>query len=344
MATTYGHKTYGDGVYGDVSSTYYGIVARPITFIKAVAGVIKTGPIHYYGSLTLNLTFKKAVSGIGSAIELPPVVPLRSFDIVWDNLGERFSQSGIDRGVLYLSDGIAVPWNGLIGIEDSSASELKSYYLEGVKYLENLTPGDFVGKLKAYTYPNEFESVSGVVEASPGLSYHEQPPKSFSLSYRTKLNNDILGDDYGYKIHILYNVIANPDTFGFETLSDSGLQAVEFGWTLTGTPQQIKKFRPTVHISIDSTKIPSELLQIIENILYGSDTTDASVPSIQAMSEIFGNLGSLVIIDYGDGTWSAIDMTELGSYITMLDDTTFQITNADAVLINAVTYTISSTN
>ncbi len=36
--------------------------------------------------------------------------------IVWDNIGDRFYESGLDRGVLYLSDGSGVPWNGLISI------------------------------------------------------------------------------------------------------------------------------------------------------------------------------------------------------------------------------------
>ena len=49
--------------------------------------------------------------------------------------------------------------------------------------------------------------------------YHEQPPKSFSLSYRTRIGNDIEGAEYGYKIHILYNIIANPDPYAFTTIA-----------------------------------------------------------------------------------------------------------------------------
>ncbi len=70
--------------------------------------------------------------------------------LVWDNIGERTFQTGIDRGVLYLQDGTSVPWNGIIELEESYVSELKSYYLDGAKFLESLTPGDFVGKLRAF--------------------------------------------------------------------------------------------------------------------------------------------------------------------------------------------------
>ena len=95
----------------------------------------------------------------------------------WDEIGERTYQVGIDRGVLYLHDGRVAVWNGLVDVEESPSSELKSFFLDGVKYLENLSPGDFIGKLKAFTYPDEFDSVNGIATVAPGLSYHEQPPK-----------------------------------------------------------------------------------------------------------------------------------------------------------------------
>ena len=58
--------------------------------------------------------------------------------LTWDQVGERIYQTGIDHGVLYLHDGTVVVWNGLTDVEESSDSEVKSFYLDGVKYLENL--------------------------------------------------------------------------------------------------------------------------------------------------------------------------------------------------------------
>jgi len=263
--------------------------------------------------------------------------------LVWDEVGERFYKTGIDRGVLYLNDGRVAAWNGLTSIEEDTPSESKSFYLDGVKFLENLAPGDFQGKLKAFTYPEEFNSVLGIADVapSPGLSYHDQPEKSFNLSYRTMIGSD-LGPDQGYEIHILYNIFANPDSYTYESIKESDVSPVEFGWTLTGTPQKVSRLRPTVHITINSTDAPPEILQLIENTLYGTATINPSLPSMQDLGEYFGYLGALVIIDHGDGTWTAID--ESDSYITMLDGTTFQIANADATYLDSVTYTISSTN
>lgn len=261
--------------------------------------------------------------------------------LVWDQTGERIYQTGIDRGVLYLHDGVAVPWNGLTDVEESSNSELKSFHLDGVKYLENLIPGDFEGKLTAFTYPDEFDSVNGIGSVAPGLNYHDQPSQSFNLSYRTLIGNDTEGTDFGYKIHILYNIIANPDSSSFNTLKDSG-GPVEFGWSLSGTPPQIENFRPTAHISIDSTKTPPAILEMLENTLYGTESSNPSIPSIQEVADLFGYLGALIIVDHGDGTWSAID--ESDTYISMIDETTFQIDDADTTYLDASTYEISSTN
>jgi hypothetical protein len=262
--------------------------------------------------------------------------------IVWDAVGERTYQTGLDRGVLYLRDGRAVPWNGLTSVEDSTSETLKSFYLDGVKYLDNLLPGDFSGKLKAFTYPVEFDEVIGIVSPAVGLEYYDQPPKSFNLSYRTKMLNDVKGEAYGYKIHLLYNLVANADTFAFSSLKATGNNPIEFAWALTGTPPKIANFRPTVHISIDSTETPPDLLSTIEDILYGTDTTSPSLPTIDQILEFFGYLGALIIVDHGDGTWSAID--ESDTYITMNSSTQFTIDNADATYLDATTYQISSTN
>ena len=262
--------------------------------------------------------------------------------LVWDKVGDRIYQTGVDHGVLYLQDGTVVPWNGLINIEETPNSELKSFFFDGVKYLENLSPSDFIGKLKAYTYPDEFDSVNGIAHVAQGLSYHEQPPKSFSLSYRTKVGNDVEGDEFGYKIHILYNILATPDPLVFATLTDSEIQPVEFGWTLTGTPQKITKRRPTVHISVDSRTTPPEILTLLEGQLYGTKKTPPSLPPITEVGEYFGYRGALLIIDIGNGTWMAVD--ESDTYVNMVNSTEFRIDGADATFLDPDTYKVSSTN
>lgn len=262
--------------------------------------------------------------------------------LVWDKVGERIYQTGVDRGVLYLHDGRAVVWNGLTSVEESSDAERKSFYLDGVKYLENVIPGDYSGKLQAFTYPDEFDQVNGVETGFLGLGIYDQPSESFNLSYRTRIGDDVEGDEHGYKIHILYNVIALTDSYTFDTSKDSGAQPIEFGWNLSGIPENLQGFRPTVHISIDATKISTELLQQLEDMLYGTSTKNPQLPTLEELAEYFGYRGALIIVDYGNGVWAAVD--ETNTYITMTDETTFAIDDADVVILDAVTYEISSTN
>ena len=261
--------------------------------------------------------------------------------LTWDDVGERIYQTGVDHGVLYLQDGTAVAWNGIVDVEQSPSSELKSFFLDGVKYLENLSPADFIGKLKAFTYPDEFDTVNGIAHVAPGLNYYEQPPKSFNLSYRTRIGNDIEGVEHGYKIHILYNLLATPDTHAFVTVGEA-VQPVSFGWTLTGTPQKAHKHRPTVHVSIDSRTTPPEIMKIVESKLYGTKTHGPSLPPISEIGEYFGYRGALLIIDNGDGSWLAID--ESDTYINMISPTQFEINGADATYLDPDTYDVSSTN
>ena len=263
--------------------------------------------------------------------------------LTWDKVGERLFQTGVDRGVLYLHDGTTVVWNGLTGVEDGSLQESQSFYLDGVKYLEKITPGDYSGKLRAFTYPAEFDHLVGIEPVAPGLFYHDQSPKSFNLSYRTLIGNNAQGTDYGYKIHILYNLVANPELITFETIRDP-LKPIEFSWALTGTPPSpaAKGYRPTVHISIDSTQIDEDTLETIEDILWGTPETDPWLPSIDEIRDLFQTLGSLIIVDNGDGTWKAIDTGN--EYITMVSSTEFRIANADATYLDATTYTITTTH
>lgn len=213
--------------------------------------------------------------------------------LIWDEVGERFYQTGIDRGVLYLHDEFetVVPWNGLTEVSENSSSEVRSFYLDGVKYLQSFIPGEFEGKLKAFTYPEEFDSVNGISSPfvyGPGLDLYDQPAQSFSLSYRVKVGNDV-DNELGYKIHILYNVIANSDGHVNRTADDSNVNPVEFSWTLSGTPSKLAGSRPTVHISLDSTKTDEDLMQTLEEVLYGTDISNPYLPTLQEIANAYAD-------------------------------------------------------
>lgn len=211
--------------------------------------------------------------------------------LVWDSLGEHIYQSGVRHGVLYLQDGTVAVWNGLTSVEEASSSELKSFYLDGVKYLEYLTPNDFSGTLKAITYPDELDLVTGLVEVAPGLSYHDQLLRSFNLSYETRVGND-QDPELGYKIHLLYNILANPSNNAFDT-HGSSITPIEFSWGLSGVPVILTGHRPTSHISVDSRKVTTDSMNELKGILYGDIYDDPRFPTIGEVTSIFSNQRSV---------------------------------------------------
>jgi hypothetical protein len=205
--------------------------------------------------------------------------------LVWDTVGDRRYETGVDRGVLYLPDNTVAVWNGLVSLTESRGRETKSYYLDGVKYLDYQVPGAYSAKLQAFTYPDEFESVLGNAVFAPGVLLYDQTARRFNLSYRTGIVNDLEGIDHGYKIHLVYNVIANPSDAAFNTISDSAT-AAPFEWELRGTPDWIPGFRAISHISLDSRHMaPADLLEIEER-LYGSAGNNPELPPLADMLDL----------------------------------------------------------
>lgn len=200
--------------------------------------------------------------------------------LVWDRAGEKRYETGVDRGVLYPPSGPAVPWNGLVSVNETVSREVKPYYIDGIKFLDHHVPGAYAAKITAYTYPDEMDALIGVQEYVPGVFVHDQrSPNLFNLSYRTKVGNDLEGIDYAYKIHILYNLLA---VLSDTTLSSIGenVEPQEFEWSVYGTPTLVYGIRPTSHISLDSRKIPEGLLNNLEDLLYGTSTTEPELPPI----------------------------------------------------------------
>lgn len=256
----------------------------------------------------------------------------------WNSVGSRYYEGGIDRGVLYIDDQTGVAWNGLTSVaENPSGGEAQPFYLDGIKYLNTSSPEEFQATLTAFTYPLEFEHCSGTYEPRPGMYLTQQKRKSFNLSYRTRIGND-LDNDYGYKIHLVYNALASPTNRPNSTF-DSAIDPMDFSWNLTTRPPSISGYKPTSHIVIDSRYTDPTILSLVENILYGTDTDSPRMPSFAELISIFDTIATLTIIDNGDGTWTA---TAPFDVIRMLDATTFAITADSAVFIDDTSYTISS--
>lgn len=196
----------------------------------------------------------------------------------WDKVGERFFETGVDRGVLFPIDGEAVVWNGLTSITETVERDIKSYWVDGIKYLDHHVPGAYAGKLEAFTYPTILDELTGLGKYAPGVYLHDQKAKMFHLSYRTGVGND-LNPELGYKLHIIYNVMANPSSVGISSIGGN-VDPGKFSWDLLATPPTMFGARPTSHISFHSQHIDPAKLQAIEDRLYGTESTNPILPTM----------------------------------------------------------------
>ena len=211
----------------------------------------------------------------------------------WDGVGEKRYETGVDRGVLYIPNGSGVyndgvAWNGLVSVTESpSGAEPNAQYADNIKYLNLTSAEEFGATLEAFTYPDEFNEFDGSATPVAGVSIGQQSRKSFGLSYRTKIGNDVEGDDLGYKLHLIYGATASPSEKAFSTVNDSP-EPITFSWEIATVPVQVPDLKPTSIITIDSTKVNASDLEDLEDFLYGTAGTDPSLPTPAEVIAIFG--------------------------------------------------------
>lgn len=203
--------------------------------------------------------------------------------LVWDQTGEKLYEIGTKKGVLYpMSESGTYPkgvaWNGLTAVTESpSGAEATDLYADDIKYLSLMSAEEFGGTIEAYMYPDEFAECDGSTEPTPGVMIGQQSRKAFGMSYVTTVGNDVKGNDYGYKIHLIYGMKVSPSERGYRAINDSP-EAITFSWEFTTIPVNVTGFKPTACITIDSTKVNAEKLKTLEDKLYGAEASEAQLP------------------------------------------------------------------
>lgn len=204
--------------------------------------------------------------------------------LLWDKVGERRYETGVNKGVLYIPDNngvydLGVAWNGLTTVTESpSGAEATPIYADNIKYLNLISAEEFGATLEAYMCPDEFYQFDGIAEPSDGVYVGQQSRKAFGLSYQTRVGNDTEGSDLGYKIHLIYGATAAPSERAYSTINDSP-EAMTLSWELTTSPVDAgTSLKPTAQLVIDSTKVDPDALAALEAALYGSPGTDPRLP------------------------------------------------------------------
>lgn len=222
--------------------------------------------------------------------------------LAWDKIGERQYETGTSKGVLFLQDDTGaylpgVPWSGLTSVKQSpDGAEETPVYANNAKYLSLLSAENFKGTIEALTYPEEFALCDGSAEilANSGVYAGQQERKPFGLVYSTIVGNDTVGNEFGEKIHVIYNAKVSPSERAYETVNDTPA-AMTFSWGFTTTPVSVDDVpalkRPTAYVSIDSTKVAAPKFAAIKDLIYGTASTESEMPTLAELLTILNAAG-----------------------------------------------------
>lgn len=202
--------------------------------------------------------------------------------LIWDEVGQRFFETGVKNGVLYVQDNDGsykngVVWNGLTAVTESpSGAEETPLYADDVKYLTLRSAEQFGATIEAYTYPEEFEQCDGSATIAAGVTIGQQARRAFGLCYRTAVGNDIQGQEFSYKLHLLYGCTVAPSEKAYSTINDNP-EAITFSWELSTVPVPVDGFKPTASLVIDASKVDEGKMQLLEDALFGDESSEAKL-------------------------------------------------------------------
>lgn len=206
----------------------------------------------------------------------------------WDKTGERELESGVSKVVLYpMTNGAydtGVAWSGVTAIsENPGGADITDLYADNIKYASLRAAETFGFTIEAYMYPDEWAACDGSasVTGAAGVLVGQQTRKAFGLAYRTEIGDDAHpGMDKGYKLHLVYNSTASPSGRSYSTINNSP-DAITFSWEGNSTPVNVNVagLKPTCLITIDSTTADSTKLAALEAMLYGGESSGATLPN-----------------------------------------------------------------
>lgn len=211
--------------------------------------------------------------------------------LVWNDVGKKIAETGVKNGVLYPMVAGAYTagkaWNGLTSLNEApTGAEATPFYADDQKWLELMSAEEFAGSLGCFVYPDEWAACIGEVDLADGVSIGQQEHSRFGLCYRTGLVNDTNGMDYGYKLHMVYNAIAGVSARDHSTVNETPeLEEMSFDFSATKVP--VTNAKPTAHLFINSTKVNSDTLATLENILFGTDEADPRLPLPDEIAALF---------------------------------------------------------
>ncbi len=235
--------------------------------------------------------------------------------LTWDAAGERIYETGVSNGVLFIPDNTGdyaegFAWNGLTTITQSpSGAESNPQFADNIKYVDIRSAEEFGGTIEAFTYPDEWEQCDGTGTVY-GVSLGQQTRKTFGLVWKTLIGNDLVGTDYGYKLHLVWSATAAPSEQANATVNDSP-EAVTFSWEFSTTSVAVGTvdsvaWKPLSSITVNSTKVDADALADLEDILFGTEGVDPRLPSPAEVLALFaGSVTEVTLVGATGATYNS---------------------------------------
>ena len=224
-----------------------------------------------------------------------------TFQLQWDQTGERWYQSGVSHGVLYPMDANSeyskgVVWNGLTGVDENpDGGDTTDLWADNIKYASFRNPENYGGNIKAYTYPDEWCDCDGFKVVN-GISYQGQKRKPFGLCYRTEIGNDAADEEY--ILHLVYNATVSPSSKSHATKNENP-DAEEMSWDFKSTPVAVTGVSGvefTSSIELDSRRLTDNQMAAIKQVLYGTPATTGTnaTAAVDARLPLPGEVASII--------------------------------------------------
>ena len=267
----------------------------------------------------------------------------------WGEFGSRRYETGVDRGVIYPIEPVlrdwpqgaiipAVPWNGLTSYSETPQGvEPIPVYQDGIKLEEVPTQEVYAGTVAAFTAPEYVEQASGRNVPQIGVQMHGGYHGLFNFTCRTKLENDLGEPASSYIIHLIYNVTGVQTARQRPTRGQQDSPLI-YTYNLSSVPEIVEGYAPVSSISIVANEASEDYVRRLEELLYGTAETEPSFPSPQTVLAIFEGAPLLLIVDHGDGSFTASSPSDM---VRMTDSETFELDAPTVIILSEDEYQVS---
>jgi hypothetical protein len=210
--------------------------------------------------------------------------------LTWDQVGQRIYETGTSKGVLFVQGtdgtyGAGVAWNGLVSVKQSNdGAEETPLYADNQKYLSLFSAENLKGSIDAFTYPKEFEPCDGSNVYAPGIYVPQQNRTAFALVYSTIVGNDVQGNAYGEKLHVIYNARVSPAERAYSTVNDSP-EALTFSWNFTTTPVDLTSIglSSAAGVTFSKKEVSANGWKALTDKIYGTAAAASALPDLVSL-------------------------------------------------------------